>query len=176
MYARGYTIEEIKRFGRWSSGAVHAYLWETHERQHDLSRAMTETQGTLTITGRTRAPPVSTMGPPEKGAVKRRSKAGHATRYCQVCWGILPDDIWRELDCGVYHRTAHVECLVRCSRARCWGVFCPGCQEGHRCQQAGGEGRAAQKPSTGSEATKEIRAQLVTLLLAAALAAWWWQG
>ena len=40
LYRAGHDIETIKRFGRWTSSAVHSYLWETNERQRGLAENM----------------------------------------------------------------------------------------------------------------------------------------
>ncbi len=50
--AMGYDVEAIRRFGRWSSDAVHAYLWETHDKQKGLAQRMVAEQGPLTVTSR----------------------------------------------------------------------------------------------------------------------------
>ena len=40
LYHTTQDIERVKRFGRWKSNAVHAYLWEAHEHQKGLAAAM----------------------------------------------------------------------------------------------------------------------------------------
>ncbi len=50
MYRQGYDVEAIRRFGRWSSDAVHAYPWETHDKQKGLAQLMVAEQGPLTVT------------------------------------------------------------------------------------------------------------------------------
>jgi len=44
-------IETIKRIGRWSSSAVHACLWDTHERQNGMAAKMLQPDGMLVGAG-----------------------------------------------------------------------------------------------------------------------------
>ena len=41
LYAAGYSIEYIKRFGRWKSDCVHIYLWEGRPAAEGVVAAMT---------------------------------------------------------------------------------------------------------------------------------------
>ena len=77
MYANGYDVEEIKRFGRWTSNAVHSYLWETRERQKGMAAAMTRPK---TLTKSAHMPP--------GGSQPRRRRAGSEPAV-QVAAGIL---------------------------------------------------------------------------------------
>ena len=47
LYKAGVDVETIKRIGRWSSSAVHAYLWDTHERQKGMAAKMVQEDGML---------------------------------------------------------------------------------------------------------------------------------
>ena len=40
-------LEAVKRFGRWLSGAFHSYLWESHEQQQGMAKAMAEDKSAL---------------------------------------------------------------------------------------------------------------------------------
>ena len=40
-------LEAVKRFGRWLSGAFHCYLWEAHEPQKEMARAMATDKSAL---------------------------------------------------------------------------------------------------------------------------------
>ena len=41
-------LETVKRYGRWNSTAFHGYLWESHEKQRDLAKGMSQADGHLT--------------------------------------------------------------------------------------------------------------------------------
>ena len=47
MYHVHKDLEAVKRFGRWLSGAFHCYLWESHEQQIDLAKAMAADKSAL---------------------------------------------------------------------------------------------------------------------------------
>ena len=47
LYKAGVDVETIKRIGRWSSSAVHSYLWDTHERQRGMAERMVQPDGML---------------------------------------------------------------------------------------------------------------------------------
>lgn len=53
LYKAGVDVETIKRIGRWSSSAVHAYLWDTHERQKGMAAKMVQEDGMLIGSGAT---------------------------------------------------------------------------------------------------------------------------
>ena len=42
--------EVVKRYGRWSSGAFHRYLWESDEQHKQLAAKMAETTATVHYT------------------------------------------------------------------------------------------------------------------------------
>ncbi len=50
LYRAGHDIEKIKRFGRWTSSAVHSYRWGSNERQLGLAERMVAQTGSI-ITG-----------------------------------------------------------------------------------------------------------------------------
>ena len=74
MYRQGYDVEAIRRFGRWSSDAVHAYLWETHDKQKGLAQRMVAEQGPLTVTSGSgpATPPTAPSGITPHRAARRR--------------------------------------------------------------------------------------------------------
>ena len=41
MYHQTNDLERVRRFGRWSSGVFHSYLWEGREHSRDLASSMT---------------------------------------------------------------------------------------------------------------------------------------
>ena len=43
-------IETVKRYGRWSSGAFHQYLWDADEKHRSLAAQMAEDVATLHCT------------------------------------------------------------------------------------------------------------------------------
>ena len=43
-------IETVKRYGRWSSGAFHRYLWDADEQHRDLATRMAEDVATIHYT------------------------------------------------------------------------------------------------------------------------------
>ena len=47
LYQGTKDLEQVKRFGRWTSDAFHGYLWESHERQEGLSARMAKADGLL---------------------------------------------------------------------------------------------------------------------------------
>lgn len=47
LYNAGYTVEKIKRFGRWTSDCVHIYLWEGNEATEGMVDAMSRAEFTL---------------------------------------------------------------------------------------------------------------------------------
>lgn len=47
LYQSTKDLEQVKRFGRWTSDAFHGYLWENHERQRGLSSRMARADGQL---------------------------------------------------------------------------------------------------------------------------------
>jgi len=47
LYQGTKDLEQVKRFGRWTSDAFHGYLWENHERQRGLSARMARADGQL---------------------------------------------------------------------------------------------------------------------------------
>ena len=49
MYHAVPDLEKLKRFGRWKTGAFHVYLWEAHEPQKGLAKAMSSQDYQLTI-------------------------------------------------------------------------------------------------------------------------------
>ena len=63
MYHAVPDLERLKRFGRWKSGAFHAYLWEAHEPQKGLSEAMSAQNYNLTLGSSNRLG----QTPPDKG-------------------------------------------------------------------------------------------------------------
>ncbi len=69
LYRAGHDIETIKRFGRWTSSAVHSYLWESNERQLGLAERMVAQTGSMT-TGQKPSPAAS--GAPRSKAKKVR--------------------------------------------------------------------------------------------------------
>eukprot|EP00974_Lingulodinium_polyedra_P039915 3830446-Lingulodinium_polyedra.AAC.1 len=40
-------VETVKRYGRWSSGAFHRYLWDAAERSKGVAEAMAKCEATL---------------------------------------------------------------------------------------------------------------------------------
>ena len=67
MYHAIPDLERLKRFGRWKSGAFHAYLWEAHEPQKGLSKAMSSQSYNLTLGSSNRLRSVKFAdGPPEE--------------------------------------------------------------------------------------------------------------
>ena len=74
MYRQGYDVEAIRRFGSWSSDAVHAYLWETHDKQKGLAQRMVAEQGPLTVTsgsGPATTPTAPSGSKPHRAARRR---------------------------------------------------------------------------------------------------------
>ena len=51
LYRHCQDVETVKRFGRWASSAVHAYLSEAHEKLKGLARLMASSGSTLAVTG-----------------------------------------------------------------------------------------------------------------------------
>ena len=47
LYQGTKDLEQVKRFGRWTSDAFHGYLWESHERQEGLAARMAKADGQL---------------------------------------------------------------------------------------------------------------------------------
>lgn len=47
LYQSTKDLEQVKRYGRWTSDAFHDYLWENHERQRGLSTKMARADGQL---------------------------------------------------------------------------------------------------------------------------------
>ena len=47
LYQGTKDLEQVKRFGRWTSDAFHGYPWENHERQRGLSTRMARADGQL---------------------------------------------------------------------------------------------------------------------------------
>ena len=47
LYQSTKDLEQVKRFGRWTSDAFHGYLWESHERQRGLATRMAQADGQL---------------------------------------------------------------------------------------------------------------------------------
>ena len=43
-------IETVKRYGRWSSGAFHKYLWDSAEQAKGVAKKMAEDQATVHYT------------------------------------------------------------------------------------------------------------------------------
>jgi len=43
-------IEIVKRFGRWSSGAFHGYLWESEEQFKGLAQKMADDKASMHYT------------------------------------------------------------------------------------------------------------------------------
>ena len=43
-------IEIVKRYGRWSSGAFHRYLWDADEQHKDLAEKMSKDVATIHYT------------------------------------------------------------------------------------------------------------------------------
>ena len=67
MYHAVPDLEKLKRFGRWKTGAFHVYLWEAHEPQKGLSKAMSSQNFKLTLGSSNRLRSVKfTEEPPEE--------------------------------------------------------------------------------------------------------------
>ena len=49
MHRAGWELPRIQRFGRWSSGAFHGYLWDHHEMTEGVAASMLKGQGTLHV-------------------------------------------------------------------------------------------------------------------------------
>ena len=49
LYHTVNNLDVVKRFGRWSSDAFHGYLWEAHEPQRHLAKAMAKSENELTV-------------------------------------------------------------------------------------------------------------------------------
>ena len=47
LYQGTRDLEQVKRFGRWTSDAFHGYLWENHEKQRGLAADMARADGQL---------------------------------------------------------------------------------------------------------------------------------
>ena len=43
-------IESVKRYGRWTSGSFHRYLWDSDEQHKDLAAKMAESVATIHYT------------------------------------------------------------------------------------------------------------------------------
>ena len=50
LYHATNDIEVVKRFGRWSSGAVHGYLWESADQYKGVSEKMAKDKAALHYT------------------------------------------------------------------------------------------------------------------------------